>query len=189
MNIQTKQITLTSHSDIVDCLKKKKIRISSWAEEIIEKISFTDGITYTIAIIKGEEIGKDYFTTQEIRDEAQKRGYTIPHPEVGLLLREKFSDVEIEQMGLWYIVTMHEPIKDSVSGPGLLGAHRGDGGLWLGACYGRPDDGWSREGGFAFAVSQVGTQDLGPQPSLVTLNLEQAIGICKNAGYQVSKIL
>ena len=183
---KTKHITLTSHSDILKCLKKKDIRISSWAEEIINQITITNGVTYTIAIIKGEEMGKDYFTTKEVRDEAQKRGYTTPHPEVALLLREKFSDEEIEAMGLWWIVAMHEPIKDSDGDPRLLGAVRGGGGRWLGTCYGKPGIRWNREGGFAFAVSQ-GTQDSETLPSSNTLTLEQAMDLVKSNGFKIIK--
>jgi len=58
-------------------------------------------------------------------------------------------------MDLWWVVAMHEPIKDSDGDPNLLGADRRDGGRWLDADYGRPGDRWCRESGFAFAVSQV----------------------------------
>ncbi len=59
-------------------------------------------------------------------------------------------------MGLWWIVTMHEPIKDSDGDPDLLGANGDDWGRWLYACYGKPDRQWHRGFGFAFVVSQVG---------------------------------
>ncbi|MEK7636692.1 MAG: hypothetical protein AAB362_03325, partial [Patescibacteria group bacterium] len=74
--------------------------------------------------------------------------------ELACLIREKFTDKEIEAMGLWYIVAMHEPINDSDGGPSLLGADRYGDGRWLSAYYGRPGIGWSRDYGFAFAVSQ-----------------------------------
>ena len=65
------------------------------------------------------------------------------------------TDEQLEQMGLWYIVTMHEPIKDSGGGPLLLDSGRSDGGRWLDADYGGPGGGWGDDGGFAFAVPQL----------------------------------
>ncbi len=39
--------------------------------------------------------------------------------------------------------------------PNLLGANRNDDGQWLNAYYGKPDNRWNRDNGFAFAVSQL----------------------------------
>ena len=39
-----------------------------------------------------------------------------------------------------------------------VSADRYDDGRWLDACFGRPDSGWLRGHGFAFAVSQVSSQ-------------------------------
>ncbi|NCQ12709.1 hypothetical protein GW804_01280, partial [Candidatus Falkowbacteria bacterium] len=68
---------------------------------------------------------------------------------------EKLSDKELEAMGLYWIVAMHEPIKDSGGDPRLLSVHRDCDGSWLDAYYGSPDVEWDRGSGFAFAVSQV----------------------------------
>jgi hypothetical protein len=95
---------------------------------------------------------------KKIRAEADKRKLSKPNAELACLIREKFTDKEIEAMGLSYIVTMHELINDSVGDPALLLADRGDDGRWLRAYYGRPDGRWFRAYGFAFAVSQVSSQ-------------------------------
>src|SRR3989344_110555 len=80
--------------------------------------------------------------------------------EIAILKGMLFADKEIEALGLWWIVAMHEPIKDSGGGPSLLGADRYDGGRWLNACcVDGPGYGWFREDGFAFVVSQVGPQN------------------------------
>ncbi|MBI2024535.1 MAG: hypothetical protein HYT03_00370, partial [Candidatus Harrisonbacteria bacterium] len=94
--------------------------------------------------------------TKKIRAEADKRKLSKPNAELACLIREKFTDKEIEAMGLWYIVAMHEPINDSVGDPDLLSADRGGAGRWLSVC--RPGRRWCRDGGFAFAVSQVSSQ-------------------------------
>ena len=79
---------------------------------------------------------------------------TTPNAEVVCLIREKFSDQEIEAMGLWYIAAMHEPIKDPVGDLHLLRVDRSDVGCWLRTSYGYPDTGWYRESAFAFAAAQ-----------------------------------
>ena len=93
--------------------------------------------------------------TSKIRTEANKRKLIKPEAELGCLIRDTFTDKEIEAMGLVWIVAFHKPIKDSDGDPSLLGAHRYGAGPWLSADYGRPDGGWNRVNGFAFAVSQV----------------------------------
>ncbi len=92
----------------------------------------------------------------KIRVEAERCNLTEPNAEVACLIREKFSDKEIKEMGLEYIVTMHEPIKDADGILSLLGADRFVVGRGLRASNGGPDDGWDREDGFAFDASQVG---------------------------------
>ncbi|MDP3794037.1 MAG: hypothetical protein Q8R07_04800, partial [Candidatus Uhrbacteria bacterium] len=110
------------------------------------------------AVLKGMLFEDNDRITKKIRAEADKRKLSKPNAELACLIREKFTDKEIEAMGLWYIVAMHEPINDSGGDPHLLSADRVDDGRWLGACYGRPDDRWDRGDGFAFAVSQVSSQ-------------------------------
>jgi len=112
-------------------------------------------VTYEIAVLKGMLFEDSNRVTKKIRAEADKRGFTTPNAEVACLIREQFSDDELEAMGLWWIVTMHEPIKDSDGVPSLLGAHRLGDGRWLGAYCACPGSGWGRDDGFAFVVSQV----------------------------------
>jgi hypothetical protein len=75
------------------------------------------------------------------------------------LIREKFTDKDIEAMGLWWIVAMHEAIViDGV--PLLLGASRGGDGRDLYAYCDYPGSRWNRDLGFAFALAQVSAQTL-----------------------------
>ncbi|MFA6295676.1 MAG: hypothetical protein WC666_04685, partial [Candidatus Paceibacterota bacterium] len=107
--------------------------------------------------------------TKKIRAEADKRKLLKPNAEVACLIRENFSDEDIKAMGLWWIVVMHEPIKDSCGDLRLLGADRNGDGRYLGVCHARPAGcGWLREGGFAFIVSSVSAKvtmdkQVGPQ--------------------------
>src|SRR3989344_3765271 len=93
-------------------------------------------------------------TTKKVRALAEALKFTKPNAEVACLIRENFSDEDIEAMGLWWIVAMHEPII-SDGGPRLLGAYRGGGGRWLEGFCDNPGFRWRHYVGFAFAVPQV----------------------------------
>ncbi|MFA6973439.1 MAG: hypothetical protein WC238_01700 [Parcubacteria group bacterium] len=151
----------TTGTQWIERLEKRGFRVSDWAKSVLNSPDFkpTNGIISDIAVLKGMLWNDSDRITKNIRAEAGKRKFGKPNAEVACLIREKFSDEEIEVMGLWWIVAMHEPIKDSDGDPNLLLAGRGGGGRWLGTAYDRPDDEWFRDYGFAFVVSQVSTQD------------------------------
>lgn len=151
----------TTGPEWIKRLEKKGFRLSDYAKSVLRSPDFkpTKGVTTEIAILKGMLFEHRDRITSNIRDLASQRKLTTPNAEVACLIRENFSDVDIEAMGLIWIVTMHEPIKDSDGDPSLLSAHRSGDGRWLGAYYGESDCRWDREDGFAFVVSQVGPQN------------------------------
>ncbi len=137
-------------------LESKGFWVGDYAKSVLRSKSFkpTSGNTYEIAVLKGEIFSDNERITKNIRKDAKNRKLTTPNAEVACLIREKFSDKELEVMGLYWIVTMHEPIKDS-GDPRLLVARRSGGGSWLFADYDYPDSEWGRGSGFVFVVSQV----------------------------------
>lgn len=141
-------------------LERRGWRIGDYARQVLRRASEapTNGVTYSIVVRPGKKISDSDRMTKNIRAAADKKGWLNPHWEVACLIRDTFTDEQLEQMGLWYIVTMHEPIKDSGGGPGLLSSSRYDAGRWLSARYDGPDALWRVGGGFAFAVPQVGPQ-------------------------------
>lgn len=146
----------------IERLEVKGFRLSKWAKDVLNSPDFksTSGVTYEIAVLKGMLWSDNKRITKNIRAEADNRKLTKPNAEVACLIREMFTDEEIEAMGIVWIVAMHEPIKDSDGDPNLLSASRDGGGRWLGTTYVRPDDEWVRDVGFAFVASQVvSTQD------------------------------
>lgn len=151
----------TTGPEWITRLEKKGSRLSKWAKDVLISPDFkpTRGVTYEIAVLKGMLFEDSDRVTKKIRADAERRNLTKPNAEVACLIRENFSDEEIEAMGLWRIVAMHEPINDSDGDPDLLSAGRGGGGRWLSADYFGPDCGWDREFGFAFVASQVSTRD------------------------------
>jgi hypothetical protein len=138
-------------------LESKGFRLSKYAKDVLRSPDFkaTNGITYTLAIMRGTLFTDKNRITRKIRAEAEKRGWLTPHAEVGCLLRDLLSDTELEELNLWWVAAMHEPINDSGGDPSLLCAGRDGGGQWLRAYWGRPDCEWDGSGAFAFLVSQV----------------------------------
>lgn len=150
----------TTGPEWIKRLEKKGFRLSDYAKSVLRSPDFkpTKGVTTEIAILKGMLFEDRDRITSNIRDLASQRKLTTPNAEVACLIRENFSDEDIEAMGLIWIVTMHEPIKDSDGDPSLLIADRDGGGRWLDTYCDKPDSRWSRGDGFAFAVSQVSSQ-------------------------------
>ena len=134
--------------------------VGAYAKQVLRSLDFkpTNGVTIEAAVLKGTFFKDNDRITRKIRAEADKRKWAKPNAEVACLIREKFTDEEIEARGLWWIITMHEPIKDSDGDPYLLNALRSGVGRWLSACRDRSGEGWLRADGFAFAVSQVGSR-------------------------------
>lgn len=138
-------------------LEKRGFRVSDYAKSVLRSPDFkpTTGVTIEIAVLKGTLFKDNDRITKKIRAEAAKRKLLKPNAEIACLIRETFTDDEIEAMGLVWIIIMHEPIKDSGGGPFLLGADRDGGGRWLSTARDDPEFRWSRDDGFAFAVPQV----------------------------------
>lgn len=154
----------TSGVDWITRLESKGFRVGEYVKEVLRTPAFkpTSGVTTEVAVLKGKDMlfGDLDRSTSNIRDLATRHKLTTLDAEVACLIRLKFTDREIGQMGLWHIVVMHEPIKDLDGDRLLLNVDRDKNGCWLSACDGAPDGIWGRDGGFAFAVSvsQVGSQ-------------------------------
>jgi hypothetical protein len=129
--------------------------VSDYAKQLLRSSDFkpTIGVTTEVAVLKGMLFEDNDRTIKTIRAKAIKLNLSKPNAELACLIREKFTDEEIKQMGLWRIIAMHEPIDDFDGYPSLLGAIRHDDGRWLNAYYDKPDNRWNRESGFAFCLA------------------------------------
>ena len=147
----------TSGKDWIKRLKGKGFRVGYYAKQVLRSPSFvpTSGVTTEVAVLKGVLFKDNDRMTPKIRAKADKRKLLKPNAELACLIREKFTDEEIEAMRLMEIVAMHEPINDSGGNPSLLGADRDDDDRLLEARSYRNDDWWVRDIGFAFAVSST----------------------------------
>ncbi len=145
----------TTGKEWIEQLKGKGFRLSKYAKSVLLSPGFkpTTGITTKIAILKGVLFEDNNRYTAKIRVEASKRKLTLPNAEVACLIRNNFSDEEIEAMGLIWIVAVHEPIKDYGGDRILLIVDRYGVNYWSFAFFGKPDHVWHRVSGFAFVVS------------------------------------
>lgn len=142
----------TTGEDWIKRLEGNSFRVGDYAKRMLRSPSFvpTSGVVTEVAVLKVMSLWGQGQITSMIRAEADKRNLSKPDVELACLIREKFTDREIKAMGLWHIVAMHEPIKDSIGGLLLLGAGCDVGGGWLDAYGSTPSLRWHRNVGFAF---------------------------------------
>lgn len=145
----------TEGVDWIKRLEGNGFLIGVYAKQVLRTPSFkpTSGVTTEVAVLKDMLFKDKDLITKKIRTEADERKLLKPNAELACLIRLKFTDKEIEAMGLIWIVAMHKSINDSRIGPLLLCAGRDSCGRWLDAIIGRPGMRWDRDSGFAFAVS------------------------------------
>lgn len=134
----------------VDDCTKKILRSpdfrSAWRKEV------------GVVVLDGAVFNNDDRITKNIRAYAQQMNLLIhgyPSAELACLIRERITDEDMEKMGLFSIVTMHEPIKGSDGKPQLLVADRYSAGYRLSSNFAGPDHRWGRDEGFAFVASQT----------------------------------
>jgi hypothetical protein len=153
---QTFNVTTTGRSgeDSIVVLKEQGFHVGSYVEELFRSKEFvaTNDKLYTLAVIGGDEFEDDQRTNRNIRAEADRRGWEEPPVELASYLREQISDDDLERMGLWALILMHNPISDSRGSPSLLGLDRVDDGRCLSAFFGHPGRRWYRDSGFLFLV-------------------------------------
>ena len=142
-------------------LKANGHKISNWAKDVLSKPDYDLNHRYEadktlkIVLIKGKEIEKDSERlTKNLKAIAVKdfgtNSVSELKGELGLLIREKFSNKELEEMVLYYIVVLHEPIVDSVGRPRVLRSIRRGGESWVDASCGLESGYWGEGGAFAF---------------------------------------
>src|SRR3989338_4470544 len=105
----------TTGEDWIKRLGGNGFRVGNYAKQVLRSPDFkpTNGVTIEVAVLKGILFEDNDRITKKIRAKADKRKLQKPNAELACLIREKFTDEDIEAMGLWYIVAMHEPINHS----------------------------------------------------------------------------
>lgn len=109
-------VTLKEKTELREWLTRmqKRNREIGWKTYMLlnpETFKFLPPGEYDIAILKGSSFRNADRTLNKIREKANNMGLVTPHASIACLVREQFSDAEIESMGFMEIVTVHEPIK------------------------------------------------------------------------------
>lgn len=94
---------------------------SADAEETLRSPDFKPGLgTYKIAVMRSPTPSHRALSMGDMLKHAEKKGLTKKPPvDVGCLIREKFLDIELREMGLGSIMVMHEGIRND-DGYGVL---------------------------------------------------------------------
>ncbi len=145
-------------------LETRGHKLYDWARDIITKPDYDEnhrlevGKEYKVTLVFGKEIRKDFErTTANLKAKAVQefgeQSVAGLKGELALLIREKFTNAELETMGIYYIAVLHEPIIDSGGGASVLDSNRNGGGSYVGAGYDSPGRQWRGSGAFAFLAS------------------------------------
>ena len=148
----------TTGEEWIKRLKREELPfyVEDCVRQVLCSLDFkpTSGVTTKVAVLKGMLFEEQSWITTTVYAEADRRKLLKTNAELACLIREKFTDEEIEAMGLRNIVVMHEPIKGDNNQRRLLEVSRYGFGNLVGACLCGPFDRWGCQDGFAFAVSQ-----------------------------------
>ncbi|MEK7664310.1 MAG: hypothetical protein AAB340_02665 [Patescibacteria group bacterium] len=119
-----------------------------------DKFKPTKGVTYPVCVLKGERYEDRDRVTKTIRADAEKQKFPEPPLELACLIRKMFTNEQVREMGLYWIIIMHEAVNLSGDLHLLDVSCYGDD-RWLAPDYDNPDDEWDRKHGFAFLTEQV----------------------------------
>ena len=140
----------------IHCLESKGFSVmSNDAKQMLCSPNFrpTSGVTIKVAILRGTFFKDEDRITRNIRAEADRRKLSKPNAELACLIRKNFTNEEIEAMGLWGIVAMHEPICNFRGDPYLLRVNRCEEDGDLDRVGGESARSWGNDRGFAFVVA------------------------------------
>ena len=152
----------TTGEDWITRLENKGFPVADYPMEVLRSSDFkpTKGLTTEVAVLKGMLFEDNDRIIKKIYAEGVLRNLSRPKAEVACLIREKFTDEDIADMGMCWIATMHEPISSSDTDdvPALAIAFRAINDRCRYENYGKSySDRWNCDCGFAFAVSQTPT--------------------------------
>jgi hypothetical protein len=133
--------------------------VSKWAKSLFSHVDFrpTNGVVYNTVIIPvSANPSSGIMKARTMLQMAREKGLALPPPELGPLIRDFFTDLEIDDMGFWYIVIMHEPIVVGTnSAPSIFEVNTRRGQNTLNATPGAPGSMYMGEVGFAFMSGQI----------------------------------
>ncbi len=96
----------------VESLKKKGCKVDPSVREMFLSKYYipTTGITSSLVIVPGTLFDDESRHDSSIIAYARSRGFYLPEAETARHIREKFSDQDLDEMGLKYLLVMHPMI-------------------------------------------------------------------------------
>ncbi len=130
----------------------EKFRSTSTAKDVVGRTCFrpTWHEEYRMQILFGADFSNDDRHKSKILAEATRRGYRTLPIEAALLLREAISDDILKRLGLYRLIGMHEPVRDSSGRQSLLGISSQNGSFVIACESERNGVPWLRTDGFVF---------------------------------------
>lgn len=170
MNITTFK-TVTSIGKEATEKALKEFKVSSWAQELLDKTEYTTGVEYNLVKMTVGELGfYDGATTEQIYAKAKEQGLELCPAEIGPLLRIQWKD---QPESNWWTKIAMEPITAPGGDLGVFNVERNGRGLWLYARDGYPQDFWDASDVWLFRRQVTSSQHLEPSPqNLDTQSLE-----------------
>ncbi len=141
-------------------LVSKGFNVGYYARQVLRSQHFTptNRVTTEVVVLKGMLFEHNDRSTKKIRAEADKRKLSTPNAELACLIREKFTDKELDAMGLRFILVMHEAVDLQVASFFLDVTSDGDGRLLNGCDLYSDDEKFGSDYGFAFDASEVSSR-------------------------------
>lgn len=142
--------TEKSAKDLKKALERGKYPIGTYAEQILKKVVVAESETeLDLVIVTPRELGFTENTRRDaIYERAQELGLQLCPNEVGPQLRLQYGDQPLNE---WMVIGM-EPLTDSDGDLRLFYVVHLSDGRWLHSNYGSPDDVWSLDYRFVFAL-------------------------------------
>lgn len=109
-----------SGEEWISRLERKGLLVGDYAKILLHSKDFipTSGITYNLILLRGKLSLNNYRMAH--------RNFEEPNPEVICLIRDKFSDKELEAMGLYFIIEMNDLADYSIEDPDIMISDRID---------------------------------------------------------------
>jgi len=112
----------TTGAQWIERLEEKGYVIGLFAKQSLlsEEFKPTNGVTTKVAVLKNLVFEQHQPVSEVITKAAHVRKWEAPNAEIACLIRENFTDDDLDVLDLVSITIMHEPIKDSDGDPGLF---------------------------------------------------------------------
>lgn len=139
----------------IDAFDVCNFNLTTHAVQLLQGLDFqpTNGVKTEVVVLKGKHFEDSDRTTKNVVLKAEVRNLQKLSIETIFLIRIKFSNKELQRMGLTAIIGMHDPVKDTDGHELVFGACRCTQNRHLAAYFGSDDVTWPRTSGHAFSKS------------------------------------